>query len=212
MLGAQEAGIRTNGRGWSRIDSENSTLNSPVINDDSASHSIGMPTTSSGAGAHATPQIKKQIERLLMLDFSLPSWQFRLEVPKVIYFFKTSAHDTLDLVNYLCSALRQRQDTSLATWHRVEELIREVVSPNSGSRRSGVSHCPLLVILDGLNEMERDRMCRIAVSFHGIVRLLMTVDSPKIGQSAKGKGMGWKWNDCTLLWNGPLHIDERKAM
>jgi hypothetical protein len=212
-LDAQEAGIGSNGRGWalSGLDSDNRKLNSPVVNDDSASRLMGLPKPTSGAGAYAS-QINMQLEQLMMLDLLSPSWQLRLEVPRVIYFFKTPAHDTLDLVKYLCSALRRKQDTSLATWHRVEELIREVVTLKSGSHRSGVRHSPLLLILDGLNEMERDHMCRITVSFRGTVRLLMTVDSQKIGQSAKGKGKGWQWNDCNLLWNGPLHIDERKVM
>ena len=171
----------------------------------------GVSRTSKGS-AEANSVLKLQMERLLKTDLSSIPWRIRLEAPKVVYFFKTAVHDTLDLMSYLCSALRGSQDTALATWHRVEELIREVVSPSRNVKRNGSIGCPLLLILDSLNEMEREHMCRIAVSFRGMVRLVMSADSPHIGQSVKGKGNGWSWNGCTVFWNGPLHIDERKAM
>lgn len=49
--------------------------------------------------------------------------KFRMKKPMTVFFFKSTTHSTYDLINYLCSALLEKQDSSPATWHRLEEII-----------------------------------------------------------------------------------------
>ena len=205
-----ETGPGSSNSGWTAADFSKKSVLSTRAGDSfmDGLSKLGLRNSASGTDE----LLKQRLELLSKSDFSSQLWQLRLEIPRVVYFFKAAAHDTLDVISYLCSALKGMQDTALATWHRVEELIRENVSMSRVGRGGRFKNVPLLLILDGLNETEREHMCRITVSFRGSVRVVMTVDSTRIGQSVKGKGTGWQWNGCTVLWNGPLHIEERKEM
>jgi hypothetical protein len=93
----------------------------------------------------------------------------RLMPPRCIFFFKREMHTTRHMLSYLCSSLLPRNDSMAPSWRHFEEILRQTTSSADLSQ-------PVLLILDGIDNEERQEIRKIVSKFQGRVRALMSID------------------------------------
>jgi len=112
--------------------------------------------------------------------------------PRILFFFKDKSDTTGTLVSHLCSSITEQSQE--ASWHRLERLLRNLSATT-----------PILLVLDGLDLDERDRIRHIAFALHGRLRVLMTIDDSLLSVKDTSDGQ-------MRLLVSPLSLVERNLI
>ena len=138
--------------------------------------------------------------------------KFRLQQPRVHFFFKCAGDTTMHMLTHLCSSILGR-DTTQVSWERFEDLLRLSCIPGYKHKDSPekVKYQPALLVLDGLDEKERVEIRRIVLALQGRVRALMTVDEADIQDHDLSTYEGLR-DTCSTIRIPELGHDERILM
>ena len=139
--------------------------------------------------------VVSSIHALVARKLSPADILFRIMPPQCIFFFKREMHSTNHMLSYLCSSLLRHNDSAAPSWRRFEQLLRHVTSP---ADLSGKDPCPVLLILDGLDNEERQEIRRIVISFQGRLRALLSVNKLALHNDDRPKYEGLRKSVTTV--------------
>ena len=131
-----------------------------------------LPTSSKQEQAMLA-NLLSSVQALMARKVPMEEISFRIMQPRCIFFFKREMHSTSHMLSHLCSSLLRQNDSMAPSWRRLEQLLRQITSP---TELSGKDPNPVLLVLDGLNNDERQEIRRIVVSFQGRLRAIISVD------------------------------------
>ena len=134
--------------------------------------------------------------------------KFRSLEADIHYFFKFTGTTTNQMLTHLCSSLA-RKYVQEATWSKLEDLLRE--ASTTGLKNSEIQILPILLVLDGLDEDDRNQVRRIVLSLKGRVRAVISVDEAFVQEFGSPNYEGLR-NFSTMIKIPELCYDERLAI
>ena len=167
-------------------------------------HKISQLPTENKEDQEVLEQLLSCIRTLEARQVSIAEISMRLMPPRCIFFFKREMHTTRHMLSYLCSSLLQRNDSMAPSWRRFEEIVRQTTSSADLSQ-------PVLLILDGIDNEERQEIRNIVSKFQGRVRALMSIDKLALQNDDRPAYEGLR--KCLTVVNVPdLGHEERKEI